>query len=739
MKKYYKALKYCFFTGILFFSYILPIFGQGDEDVKTVVVKQGQNVRDLAEAYLDDPNLWMEILRVNGLKSPADVKPDMSLKIPVIIIKAKSELKRAQEAVNEASKTGARVSAPDTVAEAIRLQNDALARYKESKWDECFQLARSAAEKAGEAVEKSKISEGDIGEAILSERKGMVQSRKPSDQVWNDLPLNSVLLEGEKVRTLSEAYAEIRFKDGKRIRLTENSQIVISKAQSDVMENKEASSVSLTKGDAYVLLEGKQQSLTPDKVQDTVSSGKLLLPPELISPVNGTTLFFRSDQNDVTLEWNDVADASAYWLEIAADRAFKKTVLNQKGLRQSFFGEHQQLKDGMYYWRVAAVNSNGFPGTSSRVRFFRIINDNSPPYLVIHSPMPEEITAENPVKVIGEAEQDATVSFDGKPVGISGDGIFRFDFPLTKGENEVKIEARDKAGNVTALTRSVVFSPNTDVPISYDAVLPQIAPKHFITRYRVFNLTGETEPKTAVSVHAEGSSPTEMGRPGCFADDSGRFQLNLPLTQDKTRFILSVTSPGGHVTRDAFVVERDNLSPDIRLNEEPPEVMTVGELHLKGNISEESTVSVNGKAIPCMDTHFDALVRLAAGTNSIQITAQDKAGNFSFLERKVILDQQAPNFLTFTLSAQEAQGGESLGITVSAEDESGLEASAEFGIRAGDYVHTGFLKLNKTTRSYQGTVNLPPLAKGRIGLDYVKLADYMGNKKTYQVGQGQGG
>ncbi len=737
MRKYNKVLTYCFFAWILFFSYVAPLSGQeGDDTVKTVTVKQGQNVRDLAEAYLDDPNLWMEILRVNGLKSPADVKPDMTLKIPVIIVKAKSELKRAQEAINEASKSGARVSAPESIAEAIRLQNDALARQKESNWEDCFQLAQAASEKALEAVEKSKISEDDTGEAILSERKGMVQSRKPSDQVWNDLPLNSVLMEGEKVRTLSEAYAEIRFKDGKRIRLTENSQIVISKARADVLENKEASSVSLTKGDAYVLLEGKQQSPAPDKVQDPASSGKLLLPPELISPVNGTALFFRSDQNDVTLEWNEVSDASAYWLEISADRAFKKTILNQKGLRQTVFRENQQLKDGMYYWRVAAVNSNGFPGISSRVRFFRIINDNSPPYLVIHSPRPEDITAENPVKVIGEAEQDAAVFFDGKPVEISEDGIFRFDFPLTKGENEVKIQAKDKAGNVTDLKRSVIFSPNTDLPVRYDAVLPQIGPKHFLTRYRAFNLTGQTEPKTAVSVHAEGSSPAEMGRPGCFADDEGRFQLNLPLTQDKTRFILSVTSPGGHVTMDAFVVERDSRPPDIRLSEEPPAVSAAEELHLKGKVSEQSTVSVNGMAIPCSDTQFDALVTLAPGTNSIRITAQDKAGNLSSLEREVILDQQAPKFLTFTLSAQEAQGGESLNITVSAQDESALEASAEFGIRAGDYVHTGFLRLNRAGQSYQGTVNLPMPAKGRIGLDYVKLSDYMGNEKTYQVGQG---
>lgn len=291
MKKYDVVLTCCFFTGILFFSHILPVFAQNDEEVKTVVVKEGQNIRNLAEAYLDDPNLWREILRVNELKSPAEVKAGMSLKIPVIIVKAKSELKRAQEAINEASKSGARVSDPDSIAEAVRFQNDALARQKESKWEDCFQLARAAAEKAAEAVEKSKISEEDTGEAVLSERKGMVQSRKPSEQVWNDLPLNSMLMEGEKVRTLSEAYAEIRFKDGKRIRLTENSQIVISKAQSDVMENKEASSVSLTKGDAYVLLEGKQQSPAPDKVQEPLSSGKLLLPPELISPVNGTTLF----------------------------------------------------------------------------------------------------------------------------------------------------------------------------------------------------------------------------------------------------------------------------------------------------------------------------------------------------------------------------------------------------------------------------------------------------------------
>ena len=755
---------YSFFLIALTVSPVSAQNGNNDAGTRpeTIIVKEGQNIRDLAKTYLDDPNLWTEILRTNNLKSPADVKPNMTLKLPdPIINKAADELKKAQQAIDEASKAGAKVFAPGMIAMAIQLQNDALAKRKARDWDACYQLAREALNKAEEAVRKSPDRTEAAGQAVLADRKGTVQSRKPSDQLWNDLSVKAILVEGEKVRTLSESYAEIQFKDNKRVRLNENSQIVISKMEAKILKDKEESSVSLMKGDAYMLLDNKPRAegrgeraegSDPAGTHPLATASRQLSSPNLISPANSTALLFRPGQNQIELKWEKVPDASSYWLEIAADRGFKRMALNQKNLEQPSF--NYQSKDGVFYWRVAAVDASGFPGTNSRVRFFKITTDTEPPYLVIHSPRTDEILPASPARIRGETEGDAVLSFDGKTVSVSGKGVYAFDIPLTKGVNQILLKATDKAGNVTEMSRSFFFDPNVDVEIHYDTTLLRIAPKHFITRHSAFTLIGRTEPNTAVSVRPAEAAPRsgkskKRGRrrkaapaakqetvtilPKCFADDKGRFHLNLPIEKAKTEFILSVTSLGGHVTRDTFIVEADKRPPEIRLSNDPPLVSAVEELLLSGNISEKSSVSLNGSEIEYAKKQFDETVELKPGTNSIQLIAQDYAGNISFLDRKIILDRHPPKFLSYKLSQKVASGGESFFVSVLAEDESGLKEAAEFKIQAGEYVHTGFLKLNNATRTYHGTVNLPEQAKGKIRLSYVKLSDYNDNHKEYDI------
>jgi hypothetical protein len=725
----------CFFLVILFFS---PVFGEQGPG-RTVVVKEGQNVRDLAQEYLGDPNLWMEILRANEMKSPADIRPQMTIKLPDNMIqKAQKQLQEAREAIDQASKAGAKVYVPDIIGSAIQLQNEAMAKRKAGEWEASFELARSAYEKAKNAVEQSANQTREAGgEAILVGRKGTVQSRKPSDLIWNDLSLNAVLAEGEKVRTLSESYAEIQFiKDNKQVRLTENSQIVISVSQAKVVKNEDAPTVSLTKGDAYLLLDGKEEKSVRQNAESGQDDGtasekpmaeKLLSPPILISPENGANVLFGTEQNYIDLKWEGAEDASGYWLELATDRAFKHLIVNQKNLRETAFRQ-EQLKDGVYYWRLASMNRGGFPGTNSKVRFFKITNDSEPPYLVIHSPKPDDIISETPARITGEVESGASLSFEGNRVEISQDGQFKFEYPLKKGPNEIVLEARDRAGNVTRLSRSVLFSPNTDVAIRYDPALPRIAPGHFIAHYSGFTLKGQTEPGTAIEVRPEN---LEAGlAPGCFADDTGAFQVNLKLSAPKTRFTIMVTSPGGHVTRDEFIVELDSQSPEILLSRELPAVSDADKLKLRGKLSENSFVFLNDAPIQEEGSEFEKTISLQPGMNLIRLTARDYVGNISFLDRKVILDQSPPKLVRFDISPQAASGGETVRIRVFAEDESELKESAEFKIQVGEYVYTGFLKLNKFSQFYEGTVNLPKQAKGSIKLDYVKLSDYKGNTKT---------
>jgi len=59
---------------------LIILFGGGvysarsqDNEVITVTVAEHQSIRDIAKEYLNDPNLWMDILRANGLNSPHEI------------------------------------------------------------------------------------------------------------------------------------------------------------------------------------------------------------------------------------------------------------------------------------------------------------------------------------------------------------------------------------------------------------------------------------------------------------------------------------------------------------------------------------------------------------------------------------------------------------------------------------------------------------------------------------------
>ena len=44
-------------------------------------------------------------------------------------------------------------------------------------------------------------------------------------------------------------------------------------------------------------------------------------------------MLFRSDRRSVRLEWEDVPEAAAYWLEISEDRSFEKTLVSLRNLK----------------------------------------------------------------------------------------------------------------------------------------------------------------------------------------------------------------------------------------------------------------------------------------------------------------------------------------------------------------------------------------------------------------------
>ena len=223
----------------------------------TVTLGPADTIRDVAETYLSDPDLWPEILRASGIASVADLAPGLELRIPVTEITAANQaLVAALGEIQRANEAGAQIFAPDEIGRAVDLHEQALQRRQERDWPATRQLADESFAAATIAVEVSERSRDLAAEALVTDRNGTVEGQRPEDLAWRDLELRAILIEEEKVRTLSGSTAQITFRDASRLRLNANSNAVIRQMRFDPLSRREEAKVSLIEGDFYALLAG---------------------------------------------------------------------------------------------------------------------------------------------------------------------------------------------------------------------------------------------------------------------------------------------------------------------------------------------------------------------------------------------------------------------------------------------------------------------------------------------------
>ena len=316
----------------------------------------------------------MDILRFNDLSSVTEITPGTELRIPrQLVIKANRELEKSLQTIHRATQEGARLFAADLIAKAIAVRDKALEKRQAGDWETCLALARDANATAAEALRVTLARREADAEAVLGDRKGSVQGRKSKELVWSDRALNAILIEEEKIRTLSQSLAQIVFRDESRVRLHENSQAVILKMRLDRLTKEQQASVSLVEGDIYALLRGRSKrrkfnlevpgiktdigstnfwvsrdtkfskfanyderqirvtsvgkSVTLGKNQGAVvphkrepsASISLLSSPKPTVPQDEQKIL----RNNVELSWSTVKDAVSYWLEVAQAPSFQ--------------------------------------------------------------------------------------------------------------------------------------------------------------------------------------------------------------------------------------------------------------------------------------------------------------------------------------------------------------------------------------------------------------------------------
>jgi hypothetical protein len=741
-----------------------------------VRVQSGQSLRDLAQKYLGEPDLWTEILRANGLSSPADVRPGMELLMPAGRIAAANQaLRQALQALQRATEEGARLFAAEQIETGLERYEAAVARRKAGDWDAAARLAGEATLMALAALETSMAQRDTAAEARLSDREGWVEGRKPQELVWGDRALNAVLIEQEKVRTLSRSSAQITFRDDSRLRLSANSQAVIQRMRVDPLSRKEEAKVGLVEGDFYALLSGRTERRTfelevpeastdiesrnfwvrrdasgakftnyDDRALDVAARGAEVTlgrnegtlvrtgqaPSGKIGVLPATRLEAPADDGQapepsVELSWASLSDANGYWLELAFDPAFQRLETSRWGLKERRF-RTDPLEVGTYYWRIAGLDKFGLPGERSEVWRFHVRVDRTPPYLAIQEPAEGAIVRTGTVRVEGEAENGARLLVNGAAVEIDRDGRFAAAVTVSPGESALTIEASDAAGNVTRRTRSFRYAPDGSAVLRFDEAVPRLGPGRFVTGRDVISLGGVTDAGAQLLVRAG----KEELRATTYADAGGRFALNVPLAAADEAFTLEIVQPSGFASSERFSVVQDHEPPTIVLEPPPPTVTAVEWLPLRGRVEGARSLTVDGRPARLIDDGFDETATLRQGLNTVELVATDAVGNVRVERFEVALDQTPPELVGYRVSPQQVRAGEPVQVEVSARDASGLRKAAPFRLRVGDTDHADFLELG-SAGAYRKSVLLPGSAAGRVRLLEVEVEDYAGNQARF--------
>jgi hypothetical protein len=743
----------------------------------TVRVEEGDTLRALAAEHLGDPDLWTEILRANGLSAITDVHPGLELRIPAgEVVQANRALQSALEVIQQATQEGARLFAPDEIAEAIRLRDQGVAERKDGRWAEAIRLADQSRTHASQALTLALEQRDAAAEALFSDRQGWVEGQRPQDLLWTDRDLNAILIEEEKVRTLSRSTAQITFRDESRLRLNANSQALIQRMRVDPLSREEEAKVSLIEGDFYALLTGKSQrrnfELEVPEVQTQIEStnfwvrrdtsgskftnydeGSLqvsaqgesvdlgrnqatlvrsgappsdkidILPaPALVAPQDDEMAF----NAGVELSWGAVGDAAGYWLELAYDPGFRRMLQSRWGLGDLRY-DPGALDVGTYYWRVAALDKFGLPGERTDAWRFHVQTDVTPPYLSIGGPEEGTILRAPPIRLQGESEPGVTLRLNGEPVALGADGRFDLPYRPSPGPNTVALEAEDAAGNRTERRRTFTFMPDQQAAVEFDPGIPRLSARHFVTDREVISLAGRTEANARVVIAAADGAE----RASSFADPEGRFGVNVSLRAPEEGFGVKVVSPSGFVSADEFRVTIDQEPPPIELEAPPPPVTAVEWLPLRGRLRDGQRLLIDGEPAELIEGAFDEAVTLRQGRNAIELVATDLVGNVSVEKLEVVLDQEPPQLVEQGVTPARAAPGDRVSVEVVASDASGMKQAAPFTLQVGDRTVSDFLRFDPSRGSYRSTFVVSEGMQGAVALKDIELEDYAGNRQRY--------
>ncbi len=180
------------------------------------------------------------------------------------------------------------------------------------------------------------------------------------------------------------------------------------------------------------------------KIETAVSENPTLAPPIFNIPFEAT------NTAQIYIKGYSIPDSSVKIylddelreiVEVSADGSFKSSDLKLVLGTNNIFGK--------------TLDDKNYESLSSKT--IKIIYDNNKPNLEILEPSDNTVVNEDKVKVSGKTDPDAQVFVDGSRVIVNSEGNFNITQPLSEGENNINIKTKDQAGNITEISRKIVY------------------------------------------------------------------------------------------------------------------------------------------------------------------------------------------------------------------------------------------------------------------------------------------
>ena len=743
-----------------------------DAPYELVEYSGNETLRDFVARYLNDPDLWPTVLRINEFASPADLSPGVVIQMPVRqVMLADDALETSLEAIQKANAEGARLFAPEQIGDAIENREEAIDKRGEGEWRLVVTYAGEATEYANEAFEISLEQRDRAAEALITDIQGDVEGRDPTEAAWSDRDLNDILVEFERLRTLTNSTTQVTFRDLSRLRLNPNSNATIQRMRSDPLTGKEVTKVSLASGDFYALLNqlSDQDSFEIDVpgIKTTTESNdfwikndtesarfvnfdaesldiragdqkvSLGLDEGVVITADGktaktealdrATLIAPADKDEVygtavSLSWEAYPDAAGYWLEVAGDPGFNQMIATEWGVSSTGF-EVAELTPGLHYWRVAALDQLGLPGKWSDTREFDLRIDNTPPFLTLLAPGDGVIVEEPSVDILGASEDGVTLTLNGADVPVASDGGFLVTLPLQPGVNTYVLAATDRAGNRSEKRQTIDFRPREAATIALDADLAREGDV-LVTRNAELTVTATTSAKPGLDVVLQDAAGETVGQSR--VETGGRIALTVPASPTVTSYTVKILSDGGApLGQTELSLVQDVEEPVLTLDELPPRSSFEEVLTLRGTVSNASGVTLAGAPLALdAEGRFEVIVTLQPGSNLFELRALDAAGNVALLALETALDIEPPEILAVRAERPDGEGGP-IEIEVEARDPSGLRQAAQFIVEIGANEREGYLRCDSAAGLCRATL---PAEAGEVSVIEVVVLDYAGNE-----------